>query len=76
MKTFKSQLRKTQFQISIQKNRFKNYDFFNTFNDPEVERLWAFNSSAGLGVLDEGVAQGHGGGTFFRGSENTPNPTP
>lgn len=29
-----------------------NYDFQTAFNDPEVGRLWAFNSTAGLSVFD------------------------
>jgi subtilisin family serine protease len=30
--------------------KLKTYDFSNSFNDPEVKRLWAFNSVHGLGV--------------------------
>ena len=28
-----------------------NYDFSNSFNDPEVGRLWAFNSKTGMNVM-------------------------
>lgn len=32
--------------------KIMSYDFQTSFNDPEVGRLWAFNSTAGLGVFD------------------------
>lgn len=32
--------------------RFENYDFSTTFNDPEFNRLWAFNNTTGLGASE------------------------